>query len=47
MDLEKIKKTIRKKNILCTHNRRKNRCKECGGVSICPHQRRKNFCIEC
>jgi len=31
----------------CPHNRRKDRCKECGGASICEHQRQKSKCKEC
>ena len=32
---------------LCEHNKRKWRCKECGGVSICNHGRQKIQCKEC
>jgi hypothetical protein len=32
---------------ICQHQRRRDRCKECGGASICPHQRRKSTCKEC
>lgn len=31
----------------CLHNRRKTRCKECGGSEICPHDRQRAQCIEC
>jgi len=31
----------------CIHNRRKNRCKDCGGTSICIHNRIKSQCKEC
>lgn len=31
----------------CEHNRRKDRCKECGGSAICEHNRRRNTCKEC
>ena len=31
----------------CEHNRRKSRCKECGGSAICEHNRRKSTCKEC
>jgi hypothetical protein len=26
---------------ICTHQRRRSRCKECGGASIFPHQRQR------
>ena len=29
------------KRKLCIHNRRKCRCKECGGASICEHNRER------
>ena len=32
----------RGKGALCEHNRRKSRCKECGGSEICEHQRLKS-----
>mmetsp|Transcript_40587 Transcript_40587/g.41430 ORF Transcript_40587/g.41430 Transcript_40587/m.41430 type:complete len:576 (+) Transcript_40587:66-1793(+) len=32
---------------LCPHDRRRSRCKLCGGGSICPHGRRKSDCKEC
>ena len=31
----------------CPHGRRRERCKECGGVSICEHGRRRSVCKEC
>lgn len=31
----------------CEHNRRKDRCKECGGSAICEHNRRRITCKEC
>ena len=31
----------------CEHNKRKSRCKECGGGSICQHNRQKTQCKEC
>ena len=31
----------------CEHNRRKDRCKECGGSQICEHGKRKERCKEC
>ena len=31
----------------CPHQRRRSRCKECGGASICQHQRRMSTCKEC
>jgi hypothetical protein len=40
---EKPKRIIKK----CEHNKRKSRCKECGGGSICEHNRIKSECKEC
>jgi len=34
-------------NKLCPHNKRKSRCKECGGSSICIHNIEKSYCKEC
>ena len=31
----------------CEHNRRKDRCKDCGGSQICEHGKRKERCKEC
>ena len=31
----------------CEHNRRKDRCKDCGGIGICEHNRRKDQCKDC
>lgn len=31
----------------CPHNKRKNRCKECGGSGVCEHGRCKGDCKEC
>ena len=31
----------------CEHNRRKNLCKDCQGVSICEHNKRKIRCKDC
>jgi len=31
----------------CEHNKRRTRCKECGGGSICEHNKRKSNCKEC
>ena len=39
-------KMIRKRN-KCKHDRRKSRCKECGGSEICEHDRIKSRCKEC
>ena len=36
-----------KKRLYCSHNRRLDRCKECGGSGICEHGREKNRCKEC
>ena len=35
------------KRNMCEHNRRKTRCKECGGVGICEHNIQKYTCKEC
>lgn len=35
------------KKTLCEHNRRRSRCKLCGGTSICEHNRIKSTCKEC
>ena len=32
---------------LCKHQRRKSRCKDCGGSEICEHQRIKSRCKDC
>ena len=32
---------------ICVHNRRRARCKECGGGSICEHKRQRRICKEC
>jgi hypothetical protein len=39
------KKRIDKKK--CEHNKRKSRCKDCGGSLICPHNRIKSACKDC
>ena len=40
--------TVNKKpRSLCSHQRRRSTCKECGGASICPHQRIRSTCKEC
>jgi hypothetical protein len=31
----------------CEHNRRKYKCKECGGASTCIHNKQKTYCKEC
>lgn len=33
--------------IKCSHNKRRNQCKDCGGSSICVHGRRKAICKDC
>ena len=43
--LVKIKKYRGKSK--CEHNRRRNRCKDCGGGSICKHDKRRSQCKEC
>ena len=37
----------KKCRVKCEHNRRKNRCKDCGGSGICEHNRYKNDCKDC
>jgi len=32
---------------LCEHQRRKSRCKDCGGSGLCEHQRRRSQCKDC
>ena len=32
---------------LCTHQRQKHLCRDCGGSSICEHDRRRSRCREC
>uniref|UniRef100_A0A0G4HDD6 CR-type domain-containing protein n=1 Tax=Chromera velia CCMP2878 TaxID=1169474 RepID=A0A0G4HDD6_9ALVE len=34
-------------NILCPHEKRRSRCKECGGKSICKHGRQRSQCKDC
>ena len=41
-----IDKKCRDKN-KCIHNKRKNRCRECGGSSICIHDKLKSECRDC
>jgi hypothetical protein len=36
-----------RKTKMCEHNKRKDKCKECGGNSICIHNRQKSTCREC
>ena len=36
-----------KERLYCSHNRRLDRCKKCGGSGICEHGREKNKCKEC
>ena len=35
------------KQRLCEHQRRRDRCKDCGGASICEHQRIRSRCKQC
>jgi hypothetical protein len=35
------------RHALCTHGRRANICKDCGGSRICEHGRQKLHCREC
>jgi hypothetical protein len=44
-DKSKIKKT--KQPSKCPHQRRRSRCKDCGGAGLCPHQRQRSSCKEC
>lgn len=37
----------RRKQKVCAHQKRKTRCRICGGGSICPHGRRKDSCRTC
>ena len=32
---------------VCQHQRRRSRCKECGGAGLCQHQRQRSACKEC
>ncbi|XRB22618.1 hypothetical protein RI054_31g124700 [Pseudoscourfieldia marina] len=34
-------------NLTCVHNRRRSRCKECGGSEVCVHNRQRSRCKEC
>ena len=31
----------------CEHNRRRDKCKDCGGSQICEHNRQKSLCKDC
>ena len=31
----------------CEHDKRKSRCRECGGSEVCKHNKRKSQCYEC
>ena len=42
-DLKKCRNCRRK----CEHGKRKNVCKDCGGVSLCKHKREKHTCKDC
>ena len=44
---EEVGGAAKKQPSKCPHQRRRSRCKECGGSSICPHQRRRSHCQEC
>ena len=44
---DKRSRSMPVKQGICEHQRRRSRCKECGGGSICRHQRRKDQCTEC
>jgi hypothetical protein len=32
---------------ICTHNKRKSQCRECGGSDLCTHNKQKRQCREC
>ena len=32
---------------ICEHQRRRSRCKDCGGPAICEHQRQRSGCKDC
>ncbi len=34
-------------HLICEHNKRKSRCKECGGNLVCSHNRIKDYCKDC
>ena len=36
-----------RKRSLCQHQKRRSRCRECGGASICSHNRERSKCQEC
>ena len=38
---------VDKKSYYCVHNKKKYRCKFCGGSELCQHDRRKHDCKEC
>lgn len=38
---------ICKKVYKCEHNKRKDRCHDCGGKQICDHGKRKSYCVLC
>jgi hypothetical protein len=44
---DKCRALCRKSEKKCPHGKRKNRCKDCGGVSICLHMREKSTCRDC
>jgi hypothetical protein len=42
----KCKKCVRLQQ-MCSHEKQKSTCKECGGASICEHNKRRSCCKEC
>ena len=42
-----MRKCKKRSQVKCEHNRRRSRCKECGGASICEHKRIRSECKEC
>lgn len=42
-----IKNVENQKKNNCEHNKKRSRCKECGGGSICEHDRIRSRCKEC
>ena len=35
------------KRLRCQHNRRRERCKECGGSQVCIHNKNRYTCLDC
>lgn len=45
--IHKLDGMVTKSNLYCNHNKRKNRCKQCGGSQICEHDKEKSRCVQC